>query len=149
MKNIGTKKKMVDFSKAYHNGTIDMIISIKPKYVQRILAGNKKYEYRRVIFNEDVRNIFIYSTSPDKRIVGYFKNNGYIKGSLDEIWKKTKDLSGISEIEYKKYFYGKMIAYAIIIEGLVVFDKCHDQFTKGNNFIPPQSFKYIYQGDIL
>jgi type I restriction enzyme S subunit len=51
-----------------------VLLSIKPQYVDEIVKGNKKYEFRKKIFKkkDEVQEIYIYSTSPVKKIIGYF-----------------------------------------------------------------------------
>lgn len=52
---------------------MNLLMSIKPEFVKRILAGEKLYEFRKTIFKQNVDKVFIYSTDPDKKIVGYFE----------------------------------------------------------------------------
>ena len=46
-----------------------VLMSIKPKYVEKILSGEKKYEYRKTLLKKDVESILVYSTSPVKKVV--------------------------------------------------------------------------------
>ncbi len=53
---------------------MNVLLSIKPKYVNEIINGNKRYEFRKVIFrNRNVTTVYIYSSSPEKQIVGSFE----------------------------------------------------------------------------
>lgn len=126
---------------------MNALISIKPKYVEEIINKNKKYEYRKSIFKKDIDKVYIYSTRPNKQIVGYFKYSGYLNGAPEEIWKITKDFSGIDEISYYKYFNNKECAYAIKIEELHIFKDPIDPKSKINKFVAPQSYIYL-EGDI-
>jgi len=48
-----------------------VLLSIKPKFADRIMAGSKKFEFRKVIFRQPaIDEIVIYSSSPVKKIVG-------------------------------------------------------------------------------
>ena len=127
---------------------LNVLISIKPKFVQEILSGKKKYEYRKSIFKKNIDKIYIYSTSPEQKIVGYFKYAGYIKDNPKEIWENTKRFSGIDESSFYKYFNKKSYAYAIKIEQIYVFDTPMDPKEALQNFIPPQSYMYL-EGDII
>lgn len=51
---------------------MNIILSIHPEYVEKILAGEKTVELRRLLPRQNVEKIYIYSTSPVKKIVGYF-----------------------------------------------------------------------------
>ena len=54
---------------------MNVILSIKPKYCEKIINGKKKVEFRRKIFKNEnkIDLVFMYSTSPVKKIVGFFK----------------------------------------------------------------------------
>jgi len=41
-----------------------IVLSIKPEYTQRILSGDKKYEYRKILAKKDVKKIIIYLRVP-------------------------------------------------------------------------------------
>ena len=45
-----------------------ILISINPEYVEKILAGTKKYEYRRRAA-KDVSSLVIYETDHTKKVV--------------------------------------------------------------------------------
>ncbi|HBG5344132.1 TPA: hypothetical protein KQG29_001496 [Clostridioides difficile] len=123
--------------------SLNLIISIKPKYVEEILNKKKRFEYRKTIFKEDVNKIYVYSTSPYKKIVGYFKYTKYLKDNPEYIWNKTKEFSGISKDEYDEYFNNRDIAYAIEINEFIKFDVDINPKEYIDNFIAPQSYKYI------
>ena len=46
-----------------------MLLSINPEYVGRILRGEKEYEYRKFRCRSDVNKIVIYATAPQKQVV--------------------------------------------------------------------------------
>ncbi|MDR3223832.1 MAG: hypothetical protein LBT66_08920 [Methanobrevibacter sp.] len=52
---------------------MNVLISIKPNYVEKIVSKEKTYELRRTIFKKEVKKAFIYSTYPEKKIIGYFR----------------------------------------------------------------------------
>ena len=118
---------------------MNLIISIKPQFVEKILTGEKKYEFRRRIFTKEVDKIYIYQTLPDAGIVAYFTPGEIIKDTPQNLWDNFKDVSGTTEKHLLGYLHDKSEAYAIEITDLVIFDE---------PFIPegikaPQSYKYI------
>ena len=118
---------------------MNLIISIKPQFVEKILSGEKKYEFRRRIFTKEVGKIYIYQTLPDAGIVAYFTPGKIIKDTPQNLWDNFKDVSGTTEEYLLGYLHDKSEAYAIEITDLVIFDE---------PFIPdaikaPQSYKYI------
>ena len=46
-----------------------ILLSINPRYVEKILSGEKKYEFRTRIAKRKVDSILIYSTAPVKRVL--------------------------------------------------------------------------------
>ncbi len=122
------------------------LISIKPKYVSKILSGEKKFEYRKSIFKRKIDRVYIYSSSPEKSIVGYFRFNGYFSNVPTQLWEETKTNSGITEVEFKQYFKGKSLGYALKLNKLVIFKEPINPYMVDSKFRPPQSFKYIDVG---
>jgi predicted transcriptional regulator len=123
------------------------LLSIKPKYVEQIIKGNKKYEFRKLIFKQKVDRIYIYSSAPTKKIIGHFTLSKTIEKSPKELWKELRAVSGISERDFFQYFMGKKKGFAIKIDCLELFDEPIDPQKHIKNFIPPQSFCYL--GDDL
>lgn len=52
---------------------MNLLISIKPEFVNKILAHEKLYEFRKSIFKQNVEKIFIYSSYPVKRLLVILK----------------------------------------------------------------------------
>lgn len=123
---------------------MNVLLSVKPKYVEAILSGAKKYEFRRTIFKrKDVKKIYIYSNSSIKKIVGFFETEKILEGTPEEIWKQCHEYAAISKEDFFKYFQGTQKALAIKIKNVQKFSKPIDPYIKNNNFTPPQSFCYI------
>jgi predicted transcriptional regulator len=121
-----------------------IILSIKPKYVEAIKNGTKRYEYRKKIFKrKDINKILVYSSSPVCRIVGEFSIENIISDTPENIWNKTKCYSGIDYINYKKYFSGLDSAFAIKISNLIIYDKAVKLSDVYPDIIPPQSYRYV------
>ena len=121
-----------------------VLLSIKPKYVDKILLGSKKYEFRKIRFrDEEVREIVIYSSSPMKKIVGTCEIGSVIEDSPLILWEMFRDGSGLCEEEFFSYFEGKERGYAIEIEQINKFKNPVDPWEFEESFIPPQSFHYI------
>lgn len=120
---------------------MDALISIKPEFVRLIITGEKKYEYRKNIFKKEIQRVFVYSSSPEMRIVGYFDWKGVITGNSNEVWKITSDYAGIDANRYQKYFHDNKRAYALKIEKFIVFGKPINPWNY-EGFNPPQSYCY-------
>ena len=123
---------------------MDVLLSIKPKYVRSILEGEKRYEFRKAIFrNRSVHRVFIYSSAPVKRIVALFEISRIIEDHPSALWDQTRDHAGINDAEFFSYFAGRSRGYAIGIENLKEFDTPIDPREEIPGFVPPQSYCYV------
>ncbi|MDP2797315.1 MAG: hypothetical protein Q8N94_07380 [Methanoregula sp.] len=121
-----------------------VVLSIKPKYVKEILNGAKQYEFRKQVFkNESAKTVFIYSSSPQKKIVACFRVGKIIKGHPDYLWERFRNISGISEQEFFEYFSDRVTGYAIRIDDLEPFPEPVDPHAMFERFVTPQSFCYV------
>ena len=119
-----------------------ILISIKPEYTEKIISGVKKYEYRRHVAKKDISSIIIYETTPIKRVVAEAEIEAILSYTPDELWKLTKEESGINKKFFDEYFKGKIIAHAYRIGKVKVFEKPKLLEDYGVRYAP-QSFIYI------
>ena len=119
-----------------------ILLSIKPEFVNKIISGEKKYEYRRIIPTKNIDKVVIYETAPSSKVVGEFEVSDIISGKLSEVWHKTSDYSGITSQFYYDYFKGKNKAYAYKIKDLKVYEEPKTLEDIGIKSAP-QSFIYI------
>ncbi len=123
---------------------MNVLLSIKPKYVNAILNGKKEYEFRKVIFKEkNVEKVYMYSSSPVKKIVGVFIVGGIIEDHPKQIWKKCHSKSGIAKEDFFAYFNNHDKGYAIKIVDPKPIEGPIDLKRISQDFIPPQSFCYF------
>ena len=123
---------------------MNVLLSIKPKYANAILNGEKEYEFRKIIFKDkSVEKIYIYSSSPIQKIVGVFIVGDIIKDHPERIWKKCQKKSGIAKEDFFTYFNGSEKGYAIKIDNIEQIENPIDPRSISQNFVPPQSFCYF------
>lgn len=127
---------------------MNLLISIKPEFVGKILAYEKLYEFRKSIFKQNVEKVFIYSSYPVKKIVGCFEVGEIICESPIELWNSFSDVSGISEKDFFKYYEDSEEGFAIKIDNLQIFDEFIDM-SQYEEFKAPQSFCYVENNDCL
>ena len=88
---------------------MDVLLSIKPKYVKSIIEGEKRYEFRKTIFkNREINRIYIYSSSPVKKIVGTFEIGGILEDHPVDLWDTVKEFAGIDNRDFFAYFEGEI-----------------------------------------
>lgn len=119
-----------------------ILLSIKPEYVERILAGSKKFEYRKRLARIDSSVLLVYSTSPVMQIVAKVEILGTISAAPSTLWEQTKNNAGISRKKYREYFQGCKIAYAYKLGNVEKLDPPHS-LSDYNITLAPQSFLYI------
>lgn len=119
-----------------------VILSIKPKFADKIFNNTKKYEYRKAIFSPNVKKVYVYSSSPICKIIGYFIIDEIVQGSPSTVWRKTSKDSGITKEYFDDYFKGHDKAYAIKIRSVKQFKTPINPNNIIRNFRPPQNFIY-------
>lgn len=120
-------------------------MSIKPQYADRILNGTKKFEFRKMIPKriDEIDKVFIYSSFPIQRVIGYFTVKKVYKMDPLELWLHTWKQAGIGINDFQQYFQDKEFGYAIEIDKVIAYQK--PLFFKEIDATGkvPQSFKYI------
>lgn len=121
-----------------------VLLSIKPEFVEKILDGSKKFEFRKGIFkNDSVTSVVIYSTMPVGMVVGEFDIANVIEDEPSEVWKKTKKFAGISKDFFDIYFESRSKAYAIGISNVRKYEQPLLLSALGKNISAPQSYRYL------
>ncbi len=116
----------------YHNGEFEyffnmpyvrrnVLISIKPKYVEKILRKEKTVEFRKKCFPDTVWKAFIYASSPIKKIVGYFQIDSLDTDTPENIWKRYQSKGSITKNEFDKYTAHCSKVTAIIIQKVYTY----------------------------
>lgn len=124
-----------------------ILLSIKPEYVERILNGTKRFEYRRKYPKRNSRYIVIYESSPVMKIVAVARTERILAESPSYLWERTHEYAGIEKEKFTKYFLGKDVGYAFTLDNVTVLDTPVSIESLGINF-PPQSFCYLRMEDL-
>lgn len=119
-----------------------ILLSIKPEYADKIMAGTKKYEFRKHLAQGDIQKIIIYSTAPEKKIIGEVEVVGTLSMKKTPLWEKTKSAAGISRKKYREYFFQCKNACAYILGKTLKYDTPLDLLDFGIKQAP-QSFIYF------
>ena len=120
-----------------------ILMPINPQYVNEILAGRKKYEYRKIkAKRNNIDKMIIYSTSPIMKVVAEVDIKGVIEENPEKLWKMTKNESGITKDFYNKYYKNKNVAIAYELGKIKIYDEPKSLSDIGVNYVP-QSFIYL------
>ena len=121
-----------------------VLLSIKPEYAEKILNGTKRFEYRKTVpRNEAVRTVVIYATMPIGKVVGEFEVGGVLCEKPRDLWKRTKNASGITREFFDRYFDGRERAMAIAVKKPKRYAKPKNLEDVSGSTTPPQSFQYL------
>lgn len=119
-----------------------ILLSINPEYVESIMSGKKKYEFRKNICKRNVEKIIIYSTSPVMKIVGEAEVEDILIDEPKKIWNITKKYSGVKQEFFDEYYNGRMQAVAYKLKHIKQYDEPKELQEYGVK-AAPQSFCYL------
>lgn len=124
-----------------------ILLSIHPKFADLIIAGKKKYEYRKVMPSETVSHIVLYCTSPIRKVVAVVEVVEELTDTPAKLWKKTSKGGAITKKHFAFYFNGKTYANAFKLGKVTLFDK---PMTLAELYVAnsPQSFRYLSSSQI-
>lgn len=121
-----------------------VLLSVKPRFAEQILAGTKTVEFRRSWAAEPVGLAVIYSSSPIQCLVGFVEIEGAVLASPASVWTKCRARGpGIERKELMEYFAGKDQAYGILLGQRVIPEEPIRPKSIFKGFRPPQSFRYL------
>jgi len=101
----------------------DILLSINPQFVDKIISGEKKYEFRTRVAKKRVKRIVIYCTFPRMKILAEAEILGVLKMDPESLWKETQKQAGITKSFFDAYFKGGKSPTLISSEGLSLFQK--------------------------
>lgn len=119
-----------------------LLLPIKPQYVEKILSGEKKYEFRKQLCKKKVDTIVIYATSPMQKVVGEVKVVDTLKAPKEEVWQLTAGHAGIVKNDYDEYFASCEIACAYVLGDVLKYQKVKSLQEYGITYAP-QSYVYL------
>ncbi len=129
------------------------IFSVKPELAAALVAGTKKFEFRRVrpALNPGDR-VYVYSTAPAQAIIGDFQCGEIYEGTPESVWRRLGRNAGTPRAIFKEYFAASDRAYAI---GVIEPSAWSTQLSLATirrsirNFHPPRSYIFLAPKDRL
>ena len=126
-----------------------VLLSIKPRYADLILAGSKTVELRRSWPSNDIGVMVIYSSAPIQRLVGIAHVDRVEEADIGGLWKLSRENGGgVSHQELLDYFEGKKTAFGVMLKSVRVAHQAVDPNFIFPKFTPPQSFLYLDPRDL-
>lgn len=124
--------------------TSTIILSIHPRHIEKILSGQKRYEYRKYV-PTNIQHIVVYATAPIKAIVAFIDVDIVLNDKPDTIWEKTQYYSGVSKTFFMDYYREKQSAYAIHVKRVHKLSVPKSLTTLKDIISAPQAYKYVQE----
>ncbi|SES97525.1 ASCH domain-containing protein [Thorsellia anophelis] len=128
----------------------NILISIKPNYINLIFQNKKKVELRRRIGKNFTvgAKLYLYATSPEKAIVGQAcisKIDSYdLKEMNPELISSICKMGCITLEAFSLYFKNSPKCYLLSLTNIIQYEKRISLHQMKNVMLrPPQSFMYI------
>lgn len=124
-----------------------VLLSIKERWADAILDGEKRYEYRRQPPALDPPyRVVMYATGGPSAIVGGFETHTVTEAPVDELINQTVRFTPHDESDLEDYFDGKETGSAIRIDSWLPYDEpvpLSDLRSVDAEFTVPQNFQYL------
>ena len=121
-----------------------VLLSVKPRFAEAILEGEKTFEFRRAVFRrQDIETVVLYASSPTRRVVGEFTIDQVLSLALDALWGATQTGGAIDREYFDQYFQGCTTGHALKVKRA---RRYRSPLCLRANFginHPPQSFCYL------
>jgi predicted transcriptional regulator len=124
----------------------NILVSIRPNYADKIIAGHKTVELRRR-FPADVTGAaaLIYSSSPIRAVIATVRIKQVLKLPVARIWKQHGPAACISKRAFDAYFRDLKLGFAILFDELrpLANQLSADELIAQFGIVPPQSYRYV------
>lgn len=127
-----------------------VLLSVKPRFADLIVAGTKQVEFRRVWAQEPVPWIAIYSSTPSQQIVGIVEVESVVLASASVLSTLNGSRGGgLTRTELRSYFSGKPKGYAVMLGRVLRPQAPLEPAAIVRGFRAPQSFRYLTDPEVL
>ena len=124
-----------------------VVLSLKPRFAEAILAGVKTVELRRTEPKIVVpTRALLYAASPVRALLGTCIITSVQPMDLVTLWREHGSGSGLPYREFREYFEGVDVGTALTLIQPSAFSQqipLHDLRARPKGFRPPQSFAYV------
>ena len=124
-----------------------IVLSLKPRFAEAILAGTKTVELRRTAPKIVVpTRALLYATTPVRALLGTCIITNVRTANLADLWSEFGSRSDLSYNEFNRYFEGVDVGTALTLAHQRPLNRMvplQDLRAKPRGFRPPQSFAYV------
>ena len=124
-----------------------VVLSLKPRFAEAILVGDKTVESRRTVPKIVVPTLaLLYATTPVRALLGTCVVTGVRSAELAVLWREYGSRSDLRYHEFQQYFKGVDVGAALTLTEARPLGRripLQDMRVKLKSFRPPQSFAYL------
>lgn len=124
----------------------DILLSVKPQYANPLVDGTKTIELRKKFPINIIEGtkIYIYSSSPEKKVIGEVFIEKVEILPIDDLWDTVSTKAMISWSDFKTYYADKEVGYAIHVSHAKRYDSPSFLDDINPNIKQaPQSYQYL------
>lgn len=128
----------------------DVLLSIKPRYVDMLASGCKTVEIRkRPVRVPAGARIWIYASSPRRQVVASATLEAVVMESPEEVWRVFGDRTGIDRQDFDAYVGEAEVVAALCLTEITELDAPVCLRGEARASRPPQSYAYLRDAGLL
>lgn len=123
-----------------------VLLSIKPKYFERIQSGRKTVELRRRFPRLVAGSLaIVYASAPLSAVVGVLVVGETLRSPPEDLWELVGDKADVTRDEFERYYIGAEEANGLVVNGVYPARPIPlaELRLRWPSFSPPQSYRYI------
>jgi predicted transcriptional regulator len=124
-----------------------LFLSIHPRFVEKILTGEKTIELRRQRPRSVAGDwIAVYATTPERQLRCIVQVKAVRVESVSDLWRHARNHAAVTKDEYDSYFCGTDQAVGIVLGtpiSLMTPVSLEELRNVWPSFQPPQGFRYL------
>lgn len=128
-----------------------LFLSIRPRFAEAIMAGEKTVELRRSRMQATPGSqVLLYSSSPVKAVVATAVLERVDAHGPEELWSRSGAVSAVTKAEFDEYFAGAERAYGLHLDNIASLPEPISlrELRDGLGVEPPQSFRYLTRAQV-
>lgn len=120
-----------------------IILPIKKVYMDKIISGEKRFEYRKKLCKRDIKKIYFYVTAPTSKVLCEVEVIGKLQLLKDDLWHETSEYAGIDRVFFDKYFKNSNLCGAYVLGKSIMVYNTPKKLEEFNIYHVPQGFTYV------
>lgn len=126
-----------------------LLLSLRPRFANAILAGTKTVELRRrPIKAPPGSTVVLYASAPTRAVVGVAKLHRSLVLDAEMAWEDHERELGLTRTEFDAYLDGRRAHLLVLMDVRRLLEPVQlGRLREGCDFRPPRSFRYVSETD--